>query len=124
MWWKIIAFFYAFLYSWTVFHATNYETYHIIGLVVGLPATVGLFLFAFNKRFLSERFWKSFTVIYIGYVAVGLLMGARTLIPQYDGGIRVYVIAVAISFVFQFPIVLSLWRLSFTSAQYRSATGQ
>jgi hypothetical protein len=118
MWWKIIAIFYAFLYSWTVFQATSYvTTYRVIGTVIGLPAAVGLILFAFNKRLLSGRFWKSFTVIYIGYVAVGLLIGAKKLIFDQGIGIRDYAIAVAISFVFQFPIILSLWRLSFAPAQ-------
>ncbi len=115
MWWKIIAFFYALCYLWAVFHATSYATYHIIGLVLFFPGIVGLFLFAFNKRFLSERFWKSFTAVYLGYVAVGLLLGAKTVIVAH--GIGTFVIGVAISFVFQFPVVLSLWRLSFATIQ-------
>jgi hypothetical protein len=116
MWWKIIAFLYAFCYSWAVFDATYYETtFRMIGLVLFLPGIIGLFLFAFNKRFLSERFWKSFTVIYVGYAAVGLLLGAKTLIVAH--GIWTYVISVAISVVFQFPVALSLWRLSFATTQ-------
>jgi hypothetical protein len=117
VWWKIIAFFYAFCYSVAIFDATFYETaFRIIGFVLFLGGIISLFLFAFNKRFLSERFWKLFMVIYVGYAAVGLLLGdAKTVIVAL--GIWAYVIAVASSFVFQFPIVLSLWRLSFAPTQ-------
>jgi hypothetical protein len=117
--WNVVEdyrFFYALCYLWAVFHATSYATtYHIIGLLLFLPGIVGLFLFAFNKRFLSERFWRSFTAVYLGYVAVGLLLNAKTVIVAH--GIGTYVIGVAISFVFQFPVVLSLWRLSFATIQ-------
>jgi hypothetical protein len=54
-------------------------------------------------------------VLYVGYAAVGSLLGAKTVIVAH--GIWVYVIAVASGYVFQFPIVLSLWRLSFAPTQ-------
>jgi hypothetical protein len=116
MWWKIVAFFYAFCYAWAVLHAESYATtYRTIGLVLFLPGTISVFLFAFNKRFLSEGFWKAFTVVYVAYVAAGLLLNAKTVIATH--GIWTFVIGVAISFVFQFPVVLSLWRLSFATIQ-------
>lgn len=123
MWWKIVAFFYALIYLWTVFDAKTYETMlTIVGLALGLVGTFGLFLFAFNKSFLSKRFWKSFTLVYIGYVAVGPLMGGRKVIVEH--GIGVFVGAVAISVAFQFFLMLGLWRLSFSTTQSRAAVIQ
>jgi hypothetical protein len=73
MGWKIIAFIYAFCFLWGVFDATYYETtLRIVGGLLFLAGIIGLFLFAFNKRILPQRIWKSFMIIYVAYSAVGL----------------------------------------------------
>jgi len=116
MWLKIIAFVYAFCYSAAVFDPSFYGTpFRAVGFVLAVGGLIGLFVFAFKKRFLSHRFWRLFAVIYVGYALVGLLLGAETVIAGH--GFWGLVGAVAGSFVFQFPIVLSLWRLSFATTQ-------
>ncbi|MTV12947.1 MULTISPECIES: hypothetical protein [Bradyrhizobium] len=114
--WKIVALVYAFFCFYAVFDATSYATtFRIIGLAFYLGGLIGLFVFAFKKRFLSERFWRSFMVLYVGYTAIGLLLGVGTVIAAH--GVRTYLVAIAMSLAFQFPIMLSLWRLSFPTSQ-------
>lgn len=111
MWLKIIAFVYAFCYSAAAFDPSFYGTpFRAAGFALAIGGLIGLFVFAFKKRFLSRRFWMAFAVIYVGYALIGLLLGAKTVIAAHGfGGL---VGAVVVSVVFQFPIVLSLWRLS------------
>jgi hypothetical protein len=113
---KIVAFFYAFCFSVSLFDPTFYETpLRVVGLALGLGALTGLFAVAFKKPFLSEGFWRLFSVIYVGYQLVCLLLGgAQTVIASH--GISGLIGALAIGVVFQFPIYLSLWRLSFATA--------
>jgi len=116
MWLKIIAFVYAFCFSVGLFDTTFYETpFRAIGFVLGFGGFIGLFLFAFKRRFLSHRFWRCFTVIYVGYALVALLLGAETVIAAH--GFWGFVGVAVGSLVFQSPIVLSLWRLSFATIQ-------
>ena len=116
MGWKIIAFIYAFCFLWGVFDATYYETtLRIVGGLLFLVGIIGLFLFAFNKRILPQRIWKSFMIIYVAYSAVGLLSGAKALIVTH--GVWTFMMIVAISVVFQFPVVRGLWWLSFAPTE-------
>ena len=111
MWLKIIAFVYAFCYSAAVFDPSFYGTpFRAVGFALAIGGLIGLFVFAFKKRFLSQRFWRCFAVIYVGYALIGLLLGAGPVSAAH--GVWGLVGAVAMSIVFQFPIVLSLWRLS------------
>ncbi|WP_076859823.1 hypothetical protein [Bradyrhizobium mercantei] len=114
--WKIIALAYAFFCFYLFFDPTYYETtIRAVGLALYVGGLIGLFVFAFKKRMLSAQFWRLFTVVYVGYAAVGLLLGAQTIIAAH--GVRTYLVAIAINLIFQFPIVLSLWRLSFPIMQ-------
>lgn len=113
---KIVAVYYAFCFSASLFDPMFYETpLRVVGFALGLGGLTALFAVAFRKPFLSEGYWRLFSVIYVGYQLVGLLLGgAQTVIASH--GISGLLGALAISVVFQFPIFLSLWRLSFAPA--------
>jgi hypothetical protein len=116
MGWKIIAFIYAFFFLWGVFDASYYETApRMVGGVLFFFGIIGLFLFAFNKRTLPQRMWKSFTIVYVAYAAFGLLSGAKALIVTH--GVWTFLLIVAVSVVFQFPVVRGLWWLSFAPTE-------
>lgn len=121
MWWKIFAVLYALLSLWAVFDASSYATtWGALGLVVTLPATIGLLLFAFNKKFLSGGFWKTFAVIYIAYSVVVQVIAIQRWVADHDQSgksIWVYIIAFAVTFAFQFLVSLGLWRHSVTTTQ-------
>lgn len=111
MWLKIIAFVYAFCCSAAVFDPHLYETpFRAVGFLLAIVGLIGLFVVAFRKRFLSQRFWRCFAVIYVGYALIGLMLGGPSLMAAH--GLGALVGSVVMSFVFQFPIVLGLWRLS------------
>jgi len=113
---KIAAFFYAFCFSVSLFDPTFFETpLRVVGFALGLGGLTGLFVVAFKKTFLSKGFWRLFSVIYVGYQLVCLLLGgAQTVIASH--GILGLIGGLAMSVVLQFPIFLSLWRLSFATA--------
>jgi hypothetical protein len=112
MWWKVIAFLYAFGYSWAVFDAARDETaFRLITTALLFPALVSLFLLAFNRRFLPKLFWKAYAIIFVAYWAFPLVLGAKILIDA--SGILTYVIIIAACAVFLSPVVRSLWWLSF-----------
>ncbi|MGY8639026.1 hypothetical protein RAD15_41815 [Bradyrhizobium sp. 14AA] len=116
MWLKIVAVFYAVCFSVSAFNPAFYETpFRAIGSGLAVVGLIGVFVVAFKRPFLSERFWRSFSLIYVGYVLSGLLLGARTLVVEH--GFWGLVGAVASGAVFQFPILLSLWKLSFATPQ-------
>lgn len=110
MGWKIFAVFFAILSLWGVFDARSYETtWEAIGLVLTLPAPIGLLLFAFNKSFLPRGFWKAFAVIYIAYSAVVLVIAIQRWVADHDQSgksIWIYMIAFAVSFALQFLVSL------------------
>jgi hypothetical protein len=116
MWWKVIAFLYAFGYSWAVFDAAHDETaFRMIGTALLFPALVSLFLFAFDKRFLPRLLWKAYAIIFVGYWAFPLVLGAKILIDA--SGILIYVIIIAACAIFLLPVVRSLWWLSFARTE-------
>ena len=121
MWWKIFAVFFAFLSLWAVFDARTYENpREILGLILTLPATLGLLLFAFNRSFLSGYFWKTFVVIYVAYSVDVLVTAIQRWAADHDQSgksIWVYVIAFAITFTLQFLVSLRLWRHSLTTTR-------
>jgi hypothetical protein len=112
MWWKAIAFLYAFGYAYGIFDAAHDETaFRLITTVILFPAVASLFLFAFDKRFLPKLFWKVYAIMFVAYWAFPLILGAKMLIDA--SGILVYVIIVAACVVFLLPVLRSLWWLSF-----------
>jgi hypothetical protein len=117
MWWKVIAFLYAAGYLWAVFDpAYAHTALRMITTAFVFPAVVGLFLFAFDKRFLPRLFWKVYAVISVAYWAIPfVLFGARIL--TNEGSILIEVILVAIYSLFVLPVVRSLWWLSFARTE-------
>jgi hypothetical protein len=111
MWWKIIALVYAFCYLAAIFDPSFYQTpFRAVGFVLSIGGLIGLLVFAFKKRFLSQRYWRLFAVTYVGYTLAAFLLGAQTVIASH--GFWGLAGAAATSVVFQFPIVFALWRLS------------
>jgi len=116
MWWKVIAFVYAFGYLWAIFDAAHDETtFRLITTALLLPALVSLFLLAFNKLLLPRLFWKIYTIIFVAYWAFPLVLGAKMLINA--SGILTYAIIVTACVVFLLPVVRSLWWLSFAHTE-------
>jgi hypothetical protein len=116
MWWKVIAFLYAFGYSWAVFDAAHDETaFRMITTAFLFPALVSLFLLAFDKRFLPKLFWKAYAIMFVAYWTFPLVLGAKTLIDA--SGILVYVAIIAACALFLLPVLRSLWWLSFARTE-------
>ncbi|MBW7968822.1 hypothetical protein [Bradyrhizobium sp. BR 10289] len=112
---KIVAIFYAVCFSISLFNPTFYETpLRIIGFALGLGGVAGLFVVAFKKHFLSRGFWRAFSAIYVGYQLFCVLSGGAQAVFAAHGILGV-IGALASSIIFQFPIFLSLWRLSFAT---------
>lgn len=107
---KIVVIFYAICFSASLFDPTFYETpLRVVGFALGLGGLV-----AFKKHFLSQGFWRVFSVIYVGYQLLSVLLGgAQAVVASH--GIMGLVGGFAMGVVFQFPILLSLWRLSFAA---------
>jgi len=117
MWgWKIFAIFSAIISIWAIFDAKSYDSsVQMLGLAISIPATIGLIFFAFNKSFLSARFWRTFAAIYIAYSVVILGISVQDLTAQHtESGksIWIYVGAFAVIFALQFFTSLALWRYS------------
>jgi|GEM_PF-6287862 len=120
VWWKIFAVLNALISLWDFSHAHNYETVSgLLGLVLDIPATIGLFLFAFSRTFLSARFWKSIAVIYaVWWLTTWLIEIPKEtpkLFAEHDPG--AITVLIAILSAYQFLIVLGLWRHSTQTAQ-------
>jgi len=84
MWLKIIAFVYAFCYSAAVLDPSFYGTpFRAVGFLLAIGGLIGLFVVAFKKRFLSQRFWRCFAVVYVSYALIGLVLGGPTVIAAH-----------------------------------------
>jgi hypothetical protein len=112
---KIVAIFYAVCFSASLFDPAFYETpMRVVGFALGLGGLAGLFVVAFKKHFLSQGFWRVFAVIYVGFQLISVLLGGGQAVVA-SHGILGLAGALAMSVVFQSPIFLSLWRLSFST---------
>jgi hypothetical protein len=116
MWWKVIAFIYTLGYLWAIQDASHDETsFRMITTAFLFPALVGLFLFAFDRRFLPKLFWKVYTCLFAAYWSLPLILGAKALINT--SGILIYAIIVVACAIFLVPIARSLWWLSFARTE-------
>jgi hypothetical protein len=116
MWWKVIALIYALGYFWAVLDATHDKTsFRMVTTAFLFPALVGLFLFAFDRRYLPKLFWKAYTVLFVTYWAFPLVLGAKMLIVA--NGILIYAIIVVACALFLVPVARSLWWLSFARTE-------
>ena len=116
--WKLIAFLYALGYLWAIFDPAHDKSsaFYLVTTAFLFPALVGLFLFAFSKRFLPKLFWKVYAIMFAAYWAFPLVfLGAEILIDAR--GVLVYVITIWACALFLLPIVRSLWWLSFARAE-------
>jgi hypothetical protein len=110
---KIVAIFYAVCFSISLLDPTFYETpVRIVGFALGLGGVAGLFVVAFKRHFLSRGFWRVFSAIYVGYQLFCVISGGAQAVFAAHGILGV-IGALATSIVFQSPIFLGLWRLSF-----------
>jgi hypothetical protein len=117
MWgWRIFAIFSVILSILAIFDAKTYGTsMEMLGLAISVPATIGLSLFAFNKRFLLGRFWRTFAAIYILYSVIVLAISIQNLASQHAEGAKsvwIYITAFAVEVALQFFTALALWRYS------------
>ena len=117
MWWKIIAFLYASGYLWAIFDPAYDQTaLRMITTAFLFPAVAGLFLFAFDKRFLPRLFWKAYAIMSVAYWAIPFVfLGAKILIDP--SSVLVNIILIAACALFLLPVVRSLWWLSFARTE-------
>jgi hypothetical protein len=115
---KIVAVVYGLWFVAAAFDPGFYDTpYHMVGSSLALGGLIALFDHAFKLHFLSPTIWRLFAVTYVADGLIHVVRGARSLIETHH--FEVLAGAAAISFAFQFPMLLSLWQLSRRSSPSR-----
>ncbi|MGJ5208118.1 hypothetical protein [Bradyrhizobium sp. HKCCYLR20261] len=112
---KVIAVVYGLWFVQAALDPGFYDTTaHTVSATLALGGLIALFDHAFRLHLLTAIIWRVFAVIYLADGLVHAVPTAKRLIEtqRYD----VLVGAAAMSFVFQFPMLYSLIRLSFRSA--------
>src|SRR6187402_935468 len=113
LWWKVFAVLFALITLRGAVRTTGYEELHsVVSLALDTMATIGLFLFAFSKRFLSRRFWKFFTVIYIVYCVADWLAMIPKWLAEHQLGTFATVFVISCALALQLMTMLALWRYS------------
>jgi len=64
MFWKIYAWFIFLIFSVAYITTKPFGVINVIDLIISFPSLVGLFLYAYRKRWLSVVFWKTYLPVY------------------------------------------------------------
>ncbi|MGJ5021534.1 hypothetical protein [Bradyrhizobium sp. SZCCHNS3002] len=113
---KIIAVVYGLWFVQAALDSGFYDTpAHMVSSTLALGGLLALFDHAFRMGLLSANIWRVVALVYVADGLVHVVPGAKGLIEAQR--FEVLAGAAAISFVFQLPMLFSLWRLSFPSAR-------
>jgi hypothetical protein len=96
--------------------AGSYDSpFELAGIIISIPAALGLILYAFGKHLFSSTFWKVFAWVFAGFslVAIGLFLKQTVATAMADGFKPVGMLgAIAVVVCLQFFTWLALQRLS------------
>ena len=108
MFWKIYFWVFCVILAIGYIAIKLFDAIYIVDLIISLPSLVGLFLYAYKKRWLDVRFWRVYVPIYLFW---DIYMNF-VILPKVEGKSLVGLESILV-FVFLFPIWIALCLYAF-----------
>ena len=108
--WKIYFFFITLLSiaGFTVLYFDpNFSAVEIFSIIIGVPATIGLFGYTFRKKILNPKFWNIFFFCYLSWSILYIFVSKID--QQGDMSNNEYIISMIIGWAISIPAYLALF---------------